>query len=285
MNEKETIQYYIQRLYDKNLTTMSGGNLSIKSTDAVYVTPSEVDKGRLTPDDIMTVYNDGTVTGKHRVTSEFYVHEAIYEENSDVKAILHSHTSSILGYSSARLLPNPKLLADVAKDLEGKIGLAKYADPGTKQLASETVKALDNNKQVAILENHGLFIGNRSMEECYDTLENIDLLCKIEINVKKFKGKLSELSEEEINSYREFEPNYLQDKNIKAKSFEYNKEKELLIELLQRLYKRGISTCKNACFSYRLECGDILVNPENYDVNELKPEDIILGKDEKYVCL
>lgn len=278
--EKEIICYYIKRLYDKKLTTMSGGNLSVKSENFVYVTPSEIDKGNLKTDDIMEVLNTGEIYGKHKVTSEFPVHKAVYEMNHDMNAILHSHTSSILGFSTAHILPKVKLLANVAYDLNGKIEIAKYADPGTKQLADETVKVLNGSNAVAILENHGLFIVDHTMEDCYDKLENLDLVCRIESNIKKIGGTPKELTEEQIDQYKNDVENNLT--RSEEDNGGYQEERKLLAELLKRLYSRGISTCKNACFSWRLKNHDILVNPDNTDVTTLKPEDLVLIHDNKY---
>lgn len=275
MSEKETIQYYIQRLYDKNLTTMSGGNLSIKTEEAAYVTPSEVDKGNLQSDDIMEVRNDKTVIGKHRVTSEFAVHQAIYRPNPSVNAVLHSHTWSILGLSAARVLPQTELLADVGAALYGKIGLAKYADPGTTDLAEETVKVLNGKNKTAILENHGLFIADKTMEACYDILEDLDLVSRIWSNVKKLGGTCTILDENQLAEYGKYEFALAA---VNEKTDGHEKEKAQLIELVQRLYKRSISTCKNACLSIRCGNGDILMNPRDTDVLLLRAEDICVIK-------
>ena len=37
---------FMQRIYDKGLTTMSGGNLSIRDTQGnIWITPAGIDKG------------------------------------------------------------------------------------------------------------------------------------------------------------------------------------------------------------------------------------------------
>ena len=39
---------FMQRIYDKGLTTMSGGNLSIRDTQGnIWITPAGIDKGTL----------------------------------------------------------------------------------------------------------------------------------------------------------------------------------------------------------------------------------------------
>ena len=62
---------FMQRIYDKGLTTTSGGNLSIMDTDGnIWITPASVDKGTLTRKDIICVHPDGTTEGPHKPSSE-----------------------------------------------------------------------------------------------------------------------------------------------------------------------------------------------------------------------
>ena len=52
---------FMQRIYDKGLTTTSGGNLSIMDSDGnIWITPASVDKGALSRKDIICVHSDGT---------------------------------------------------------------------------------------------------------------------------------------------------------------------------------------------------------------------------------
>lgn len=279
--EKETIQYYIQRLYDRGLTTMSGGNLSVKSREGIFVTPSATDKGTLKPSDIMEVLNDGTKVGPHKVTSEFPVHKRIYENNPGKNAVLHSHTPSILGASVARVLPDISLLAYVFSNFNNQVAMAKYREPGSCELADETGKVLSGSKTAAILENHGVFIVGRTMEECYDNLEDLDLICKIQRNVQKLGGKAKKLTDEDVSRYMAFKPES-PEKRDDFDSGEYLKESELIATLLKRLYKRNITTSKNVCFSYRLENGDIVVNPKDKDIAELTAADMVVAGDRWY---
>ena len=52
----DQIVMFMQRIYDKRLTTMSGGNLSIRDTEGnIWITPAGIDKGTLTRRDIICV--------------------------------------------------------------------------------------------------------------------------------------------------------------------------------------------------------------------------------------
>ena len=78
---------FMQRIYDKGLTTTSGGNLSIMDNEGnIWITPASVDKGTLTRNDIICVKPDGTVVGPHKPSSEFPFHASVYKMRPDLKA-------------------------------------------------------------------------------------------------------------------------------------------------------------------------------------------------------
>ncbi|MCH5719014.1 class II aldolase/adducin family protein [Niabella hibiscisoli] len=56
MHPRDQITLVMKRIYDRVLTTTSGGNLSIRDDDGnVWITPAGVDKGLLKPSDIICV--------------------------------------------------------------------------------------------------------------------------------------------------------------------------------------------------------------------------------------
>ena len=88
MHPAEQIVLLINRVYQKGLTTTSGGNLSILDSEGnIWITPSGIDKGSLTPDDICKVLPDGTVIGKHKPSVELPFHKLVYETRADVSAL------------------------------------------------------------------------------------------------------------------------------------------------------------------------------------------------------
>ena len=91
----------MERIYAFGMTTTSGGNLSIMDSDGdIWITPASIDKGTLTPDDIMQVKPDGTVIGIHTPSVELPFHKQIYEKRPDIKAVLHAHPPALVAYSS-----------------------------------------------------------------------------------------------------------------------------------------------------------------------------------------
>lgn len=107
---------FMQRIYDKGLTTMSGGNLSIMDNDGnLWITPAGVDKGTLTRRDIICVHPDGTVEGPHRPSSELPFHQSVYRMRPDLKAVLHAHPPALVALSIVRKAPDLDLLPTVRR--------------------------------------------------------------------------------------------------------------------------------------------------------------------------
>ena len=106
----------MERIYSYGMTTTSGGNLSILDDNGdIWITPGGIDKGTLTRADIVQVKPDGTVIGIHKPSSEFPVHERIYRARPDIKGILHAHPPALVAFSIARIIPETKIIPNVAQ--------------------------------------------------------------------------------------------------------------------------------------------------------------------------
>jgi len=57
--QKKEVAYFMRRLYSKNLTTTSGGNISFRLDDnRLLITPSSLDKARMKSDQIGVLFHD-----------------------------------------------------------------------------------------------------------------------------------------------------------------------------------------------------------------------------------
>ena len=58
--EKEDVAYFMRRLYDRFLTTASGGNISLRvSEQNILITPAALDKGIISAEQSAVVSMDG----------------------------------------------------------------------------------------------------------------------------------------------------------------------------------------------------------------------------------
>ncbi len=86
---KEDVAYFMRRLYDQRLTTTSGGNISFRMEDQVFITPSQTDKATITAEEIGVLSISGENQTPHlKPSMESKMHLAIYHLRPDVKAIV-----------------------------------------------------------------------------------------------------------------------------------------------------------------------------------------------------
>src|SRR5438067_8267621 len=107
LHPRDQIVATMARIYGHNMTTTSGGNVSIRDENGdIWITPARVDKGSLRQEDIVCVRRDGTVVGRHKPSSEFPFHLAIYLARRDIAAIVHAHPVALVAFSMCRILPD-----------------------------------------------------------------------------------------------------------------------------------------------------------------------------------
>ena len=147
---------FMQRIYDKGMTTTSGGNLSIMDDDGnIWITPASVDKGSLTRQDIICVHPDGTMSGPHKPSSEFPFHAQVYKMRPDLRAVLHAHPAALVAFSIVRRTPNLDLMPSVRKVCPD-VKIATYAVPGSGELGENIGKCFAEGCDIVMLENHGV---------------------------------------------------------------------------------------------------------------------------------
>ena len=139
LHPREELVETMRRIYRAEMTTSSGGNLSILDPDGgIWITPAGVDKGELQPSDIVCMRPDGTKDGRRLPSSEYPFHREIYRRRPDLEAVVHAHPSALVAFSICRLLPETRVHR-LAHAFCGRVAYAPYACPGSEQLGRNTV--------------------------------------------------------------------------------------------------------------------------------------------------
>lgn len=82
------------------------------------------------------------------------LHLNVYRNRSEVNAIVHTHPVYSTAFSSMGECI-PLMLDEAAQTLGAPAQTAKYALPGTIELAEEYVKALGKESNACLLQSHG----------------------------------------------------------------------------------------------------------------------------------
>ena len=268
---------FMQRIYDKGLTTTSGGNLSILDDDGnIWITPAGVDKGTLTSKDIVCVKPDGTCVGPHRPSSEYPFHAAVYKMRPDLRAVLHAHPPALVSFSTVRQAPNLDLVSSVRK-ICPEVKIAVYAVPGSDQLGENIGKCFAENCDIVLLENHGVCIGAPDMFTAFQRFETLDYTANLEILARRI-GTPKSLPSEAYKSSQTTTHLKMDDFIPHSHSSEELAARRDMITLIRRSYKQGLFTATHGTYSVRLSDGSFLITPYGMDRAYLEEDDLVRVK-------
>lgn len=142
-----------RRLDAAGFMPSKSGNLSLRDGDGFLITPAALPYAETTEADLMRVAPDGSATGRHRPSSEWQLHAAIYAARPDAQAVVHTHSPRATALSCARRgIPPFHYMVLMAG---GDVRCAAHATFGTAALADNAVAAL-RDRRAALLANHGV---------------------------------------------------------------------------------------------------------------------------------
>jgi L-fuculose-phosphate aldolase len=167
-----------RRLWQRDYTDGNGGNITIRVGDNLALcTPTLICKGFMTPEDMCLVDLDGNQLAGTRVrTSEAKTHFGIMKRQPAAKACVHAHPPHATAFAIANV-HIPSCLIPEAEVFLGKIGVAKYQTPGTPANADE-VGEVGKDHQAVLMQNHGVIVWGKDVEDAYWKMENIDSYCR-----------------------------------------------------------------------------------------------------------
>lgn len=167
-----------RRLWQRDYTDGNGGNITIRVGDNLALcTPTLICKGFMKPEDMCLVDLDANQLAGTRVrTSEAKTHFGIMKRQPAAKSCVHAHPPHATAFAIANV-DIPSCLIPEAEVFLGKIGVARYQTPGTPANADE-VGEVGKTHQAVLMQNHGVIVWGKDVEDAYWKMENIDSYCR-----------------------------------------------------------------------------------------------------------
>jgi L-fuculose-phosphate aldolase len=261
LHPRDELVATMARIYRYRMTTTSGGNLSVRDSDGgIWITPSRVDKGSLTVDDIVRVHANGKVEGLHPPSSEFPFHDEIYRRRPDLGAIVHAHPGALVAFSICRQLPDTRVQSH-AYSVCGKLAFAPYACPGTRELGVNIANAFATGADCVLLENHGVVIGGKDMQDAFQRFETLEFVAQTLVRAAPL-GPVTTVPGTAlgVETMPEFRP-------LPGFSLT-NREKDLrssICRFVHRAYQQRLLISTAGAFSARLDDEAFLITPRRRD--------------------
>ena len=157
------------RIYQRGLVAANDGNLSVRvGENALWVTPTGVSKGFMTEDMLVKLDLDGNVlAGTRKASSETKMHLRIYQENPDVRAVVHAHPPAATAFAAAGIPLDRPVLQEAVVQL-GTVPVAPYC----------------RDYCALLLEYHGAVTWGETMERAYFRLECLEQMANVTLHLK-----------------------------------------------------------------------------------------------------
>lgn len=188
--EREDLAKIIKLIFDRKNTNVAGGNFSFKVTDEVgkeyiIMTPtmmSEAYLGNVSAAQVLVVepHTRKIIDGVGNLTREINLHEAMYDANPEIKAVLHAHAPNSMFWATSGLdLPNLTEATQKVKYVP-VLDFEPNCSEELAELASGYVK--EKNMELPymlLLNSHGVLInttGETGLQAIHKALSILDTM-------------------------------------------------------------------------------------------------------------
>lgn len=154
----------------------TSGNVSVRSGDGFYITPTGMRYEQLVADDIPLMALDGSHQGRRKPSSEWRFHRDLYAARPEVGAVLHAHSPFAVSLACLRV-DIPAFHYMIARFGGDSIRCADYAIFGSAELSTAAMSAMQQRK-ACLLANHGLLVAGRDLDEALALAVELEELCE-----------------------------------------------------------------------------------------------------------
>lgn len=192
------------RMRDAKLTVETWGNISCLHDGLVYITPSGMDYGVITEDDIIVADLAGNIVeGKRKPSIETPLHISVYNTRPDVRTVIHTHAihSNVFACIGEDI---PLFHDEAAQTLGDTVRCADYCLPGTVDLAESCTAVLAGKANACLLRNHGAVCVADTMDNCFKVAIVLEMVAELYYKIRAMSCNFVPLSEENIRTMQEF---------------------------------------------------------------------------------
>jgi len=179
---KEEFCRFCRFLYDRHFVSGSGGNLSARAGEEIFVTPTGGSFRDMVPEKVVTLDEEGRVMGGGHPTKDVDVHLGIFRLRPDIRVVCHVHGPCLIAVS-ALLDPGPDVLPPLTPGFVyfvHPLPMIPFMVPGTRSLTDAAIAQFRNPRCSALLlQNHGLITLGRDFQEAINVAEEVDEVARI----------------------------------------------------------------------------------------------------------
>lgn len=159
----------------------TSGNLSVRATNGVFITPTNTSLGELEAERISHVNLSGDREDGDPPSKEVPLHLAVYRARPAAAAVVHLHStnavavSCLAGMQASDVFPP---LTPYSRMRLGSVRLIPYHRPGDPAVATAIADAAREH-HVLLLANHGSVVAAATLREAFHISEELEETSKL----------------------------------------------------------------------------------------------------------
>lgn len=166
---KEKVLEHSLLAYKEGLFAGTSGNLSLldQSRTRIAIKPGSYPYEKMKVDDIVIIdaVSGAVVEGRHKPSSEWRMHAAIYRNVPGSNGVVHTHSPYATALAAAGKAI-PLVLIEMLVYIGSDIPLAKYGLPGTEELGDIVAETLKTHN-ACLMANHGAVAIGQTLEQAH----------------------------------------------------------------------------------------------------------------------
>ena len=165
-----------RELVDIGLMHQATGNLRCRVDGGLLISCSGASVDTFGPEQVVLVSDDGRWDSDAKPSSEWRMHQAIYQHHETANAVVHTHADYCVALASNNLaLPGFHYMVGTFGGRD--VPCVPYSTFGTEQLAEDAADAL-TGRAACLLGNHGMICRGRNLETTVAHAERLERLCR-----------------------------------------------------------------------------------------------------------
>ena len=185
---------FVRRAYRQHLFTSTQGTISVRlGEDSFLITPHNVDRCTLEPEDIVRVDHGYREAGK-LASKSVLVHKAILDRHPEIRSVIIAHPTNVMAFGITRSEIDsrtiPESYINMRKVQTLPFGVL-HADP---ERAAQTVSL---SAPVTLVQNDAVLVVGENLLKAFDTLEVAEFTADTLIQ-SRLIGQAIPISEEEV---------------------------------------------------------------------------------------
>ena len=193
--ERQQVADNARRLLDTGLVVNTSGNISARIDDLIVITPSGCAYETLQAGDVVVIDTQGEIVeGDLLPSSETPLHLSLYASNSDIGAIVHTH--SVYATAVSTLVKELPAIHYQIITLGGAVPVAPYRTFGSPELAEVVTEAMQG-RSAALMQNHGSTTVGKTVDEAMSRAITLEWLARVYLEASR-SGSPSLVDDDEL---------------------------------------------------------------------------------------